>query len=240
MALVKCPECGRDISDKAKTCIHCGYPISRMNEQRTFNEVPEQPFVKQTKRVEESVEFGHQHSTKNTKTKKIVITVAATVAIILLLTGITSGIKAKLARERDLSDVFDFSFSWTMQDVIEYEAEEFGNTEYRYDADVNRLDFEPYNNESYWKHSYFFDKETGNLKAVDYSGALSDYGGNPECEHVKPLRKKLLNLIGDWDEKATGKKVRSVAYGQIDGVPVKILDFNMPIAPQIYITRTDG
>ena len=27
MALIKCPECGREISDKAKVCIHCGYPL---------------------------------------------------------------------------------------------------------------------------------------------------------------------------------------------------------------------
>ena len=24
MAIIKCPECGQDISDKAKRCIHCG------------------------------------------------------------------------------------------------------------------------------------------------------------------------------------------------------------------------
>ena len=28
MALIKCPECGKEISDKSKTCINCGYPIS--------------------------------------------------------------------------------------------------------------------------------------------------------------------------------------------------------------------
>lgn len=27
MALIKCPECGREISNKAKACIHCGYPL---------------------------------------------------------------------------------------------------------------------------------------------------------------------------------------------------------------------
>lgn len=26
--LIICPECGKEISDKAKACIHCGYPIS--------------------------------------------------------------------------------------------------------------------------------------------------------------------------------------------------------------------
>ena len=27
MALIKCPECNRDVSDKAATCPHCGYPL---------------------------------------------------------------------------------------------------------------------------------------------------------------------------------------------------------------------
>jgi DNA-directed RNA polymerase subunit RPC12/RpoP len=27
MALIKCPECGKEISDKAGKCPHCGYPI---------------------------------------------------------------------------------------------------------------------------------------------------------------------------------------------------------------------
>ena len=27
MALINCPECGKEISDKAPVCIHCGYPL---------------------------------------------------------------------------------------------------------------------------------------------------------------------------------------------------------------------
>lgn len=27
MALIKCPECGKEISDTAKNCIHCGYAL---------------------------------------------------------------------------------------------------------------------------------------------------------------------------------------------------------------------
>lgn len=27
MAIINCPECGKEISDKAKSCPHCGYPI---------------------------------------------------------------------------------------------------------------------------------------------------------------------------------------------------------------------
>lgn len=32
MALIKCPECGKEISDKAPACIHCGFPLSLLNE----------------------------------------------------------------------------------------------------------------------------------------------------------------------------------------------------------------
>lgn len=30
MALIKCPECGREVSDKSQTCVGCGYPISEI------------------------------------------------------------------------------------------------------------------------------------------------------------------------------------------------------------------
>ena len=29
MALIKCKECGKEISDKATNCIHCGCPIEK-------------------------------------------------------------------------------------------------------------------------------------------------------------------------------------------------------------------
>lgn len=31
MALINCPECGKEISDKSKQCIHCGYPLEESN-----------------------------------------------------------------------------------------------------------------------------------------------------------------------------------------------------------------
>lgn len=31
MALIKCPECGKEVSDKALTCIHCGCPLVKKN-----------------------------------------------------------------------------------------------------------------------------------------------------------------------------------------------------------------
>lgn len=45
MALIKCPECGKEISDKSKVCIHCGYPMEEIK-----------PLEKPTNIVEEEIE----------------------------------------------------------------------------------------------------------------------------------------------------------------------------------------
>lgn len=38
MSLIKCPECGREISDKSDKCIGCGFPIKEHLENKTANE----------------------------------------------------------------------------------------------------------------------------------------------------------------------------------------------------------
>lgn len=30
MAIIMCPECGKNVSDKAAACIHCGYPLQKI------------------------------------------------------------------------------------------------------------------------------------------------------------------------------------------------------------------
>lgn len=37
MALIKCPECGREVSDKALSCPNCGYPISQAPFERAMD-----------------------------------------------------------------------------------------------------------------------------------------------------------------------------------------------------------
>ena len=40
MALIKCPDCGRDISDKAQSCPACGYPMQLNSNAIYFGEYP--------------------------------------------------------------------------------------------------------------------------------------------------------------------------------------------------------
>lgn len=35
MALIKCPECGKEISDRAMACIQCGYPLKKEKSELT-------------------------------------------------------------------------------------------------------------------------------------------------------------------------------------------------------------
>lgn len=47
MTLIKCPECGKEISDKCVQCIHCGYPLAEI-QNYNLN-------IKQTKNVNNTV-----------------------------------------------------------------------------------------------------------------------------------------------------------------------------------------
>lgn len=52
MALLKCPECGGMVSDKAKCCPHCGYPIKDAKRVKIlFPVIPQINFFK-TSRIE--------------------------------------------------------------------------------------------------------------------------------------------------------------------------------------------
>ena len=38
MALITCPECGKQISDKAPACIHCGFPLELLSDKQEINQ----------------------------------------------------------------------------------------------------------------------------------------------------------------------------------------------------------
>ena len=42
MGLIKCPECGKEISDKADVCIGCGFPIKKHLEEQKKKEEEEE------------------------------------------------------------------------------------------------------------------------------------------------------------------------------------------------------
>ena len=74
MALIKCPECGAEISDKSTVCVHCGYPIKENSGNTTEN-------------TEESVEVpcAQQQITITQKATRKKIDKTRIIQIVLLL-----------------------------------------------------------------------------------------------------------------------------------------------------------
>ena len=56
MALIKCPECNKEISDKSKICIHCGYPLEEELQTTKSNIFKEgNPFIDEEEKPEPDI-----------------------------------------------------------------------------------------------------------------------------------------------------------------------------------------
>lgn len=82
--LIKCPECGQEISDKAKRCIHCGYPLS--SEETNIDSSPsENTEIIQTVESTNDATIIHQPPKRKTKLVFFIVIVAI---IVLAVAGI--------------------------------------------------------------------------------------------------------------------------------------------------------
>lgn len=77
MALIKCPECGKEISDKAGKCPHCGYPIEEI----------ESTVEKETDKEEVLDNNKETHKKKKTLNKKVIITISAIIGVAVIGAG---------------------------------------------------------------------------------------------------------------------------------------------------------
>lgn len=69
MALIKCPECGNDVSDKAECCPHCGINISNIKDLEELS-----------KKKENEIKEKQQRQTTN---RTIIIVVVVVIALII-------------------------------------------------------------------------------------------------------------------------------------------------------------
>lgn len=101
MALIKCPECGKEISDKAKNCIHCGYPLDSINSEN-ISDAPANTdeILDKTVHINTCTESISQTTTTETKDsnpkdffnrykKPIIACLVGVVAITLLIVFLT-------------------------------------------------------------------------------------------------------------------------------------------------------
>ena len=109
MALINCPECGKEVSDSAEKCIHCGYEIKASNSETTR---------------------------KKKINKKVLIPIIAVVAVIVIVFGIikfanrATGLEANAKKyikelesivgDVEVFDVVCFSYIPYGEEEIEY------------------------------------------------------------------------------------------------------------------------
>lgn len=86
MALIKCPDCGRTISNQAVRCPHCGGPVQKLNPKESQSPPQVQPQLQNTK-VNDTVfrEVKKDKKASSHKSSKVILIIAS--AVLLLLGG---------------------------------------------------------------------------------------------------------------------------------------------------------
>lgn len=69
MALINCPECGQEVSNLAPICIHCGYPLTKEQNNKNQDTISKNVFFKKMNIIQN---------------KRIIILVACIVGVILI------------------------------------------------------------------------------------------------------------------------------------------------------------
>lgn len=98
MALIKCPECGKEISDKAEKCPHCGYPIEEIE-----NTVENETGSKQ----EGSDSNKEVPKKKKPLNKKIIIVVSAIIGVAVVGFGAYMATTADARTYKQAKELYD-------------------------------------------------------------------------------------------------------------------------------------
>lgn len=99
MALINCPECGKEISDKVKACPHCGYPLVEENIEAN----PPQP---------QQVEITSVNLKKKVNWKPIVI------GAILVVIGVVAYAVIQKMNEKKAQETYQKTFNSYVDDLF--------------------------------------------------------------------------------------------------------------------------
>lgn len=139
MALIKCPECGKEISDQAQSCPNCGYPINNA----------QQPPVADSQTSDTATTASPPPKKKGALKIALAIGVLVVIAAVAAFAFWSSGNKAKDALREDLNGVwygFEFGADQALNftdDRLTYDASERVTNEDRYALASEAFDWEP-------------------------------------------------------------------------------------------------
>lgn len=96
MALIKCPECGKEISDRSQSCIFCGYPLCTTNDDENImaDDVPQK------------VEVTSVSLKSNAKAKKVLL-----IALIFAFVLIGAFFTIKAVKDQKAKKEYEIAFN---------------------------------------------------------------------------------------------------------------------------------
>lgn len=198
MALINCPECGKEISDKAAACPNCGCPVEAMPRQETVEVAPKVETVVESKERESNdalkgMEWPPADGT-NIENKGLSGTAMATILIVVVIV-IAAVIMMIAHNHKNKIDFRDF------EDVVDSKYSDIAS-----DGSYMTIDTNPYNIE---KH---FDSNAD--KAIE---RVNKELGIPASVYEKMGKTRALD--GRQEEEHNGVKV-SWAYHPDNGLEV--------------------
>lgn len=201
MALITCPKCGKQVSDKAEKCIHCGYVFHESNQENSVNNILQRDIPS-----EMTMEKNENSTKKSMSTKKLVVfSIVALLAVIMIVFGIIQVKKKKQADEYQTmlsqyySDMDTANYKMLMGCSI---AEQKGNLikSVWNNAIYEKKDIET---DSYTRPAgYFvddFNEALANLFAdEDFNNSIEEIKSNQE--EVENLMKSLRNPPKEYED----------------------------------------
>lgn len=125
MALIKCPECGKEVSDKSETCIYCGCPIKD-------GEAKEQENEKNGSSTQNAAKQDH-----NKNRKKIIFVIVGCLAVILAVLCYFTFFYRGTFEISQANDTIELGASVKLTDFLEFDPQNIIQVNIINDNDFN-------------------------------------------------------------------------------------------------------
>lgn len=183
MALINCPECGREISEMAKSCPHCGCPIQKPTENKGSNSKPKKT---------------HNSENRNEKPKKkgsclkIILIVLAALMVLIVLIGIIGGGEDKpvaektgvMEQEAEQTAEEEASDSFSVGDIVETDYMRI--TFVSADQYIEENEFmQPKEGYEYWRFEFNFENISDTDQTVSSMMDWECYADNQNADQTR-------------------------------------------------------
>lgn len=98
MALINCPECGKEVSDSSEECIYCGYPIKSQNNKKNNkeNEVTNDKIQEESVKKDMPIEEKKDEDSTEKKSKRKPLIIGIVIALLVILAAFIFVVKPML------------------------------------------------------------------------------------------------------------------------------------------------